>query len=116
MYGSGMSSVETAYDDFRSNLGKILPKVDIELLLQVMYYERKMPDVFPSVGLEIHYKSRANVERKRDEIISRYSFQVALHGKNGILVRGNMNTGMIQEISNDPQVERITGTASIASY
>ena len=111
-----MSSAETAYDDFLSNLGKILPKVDAELVLRVMYYERKMPDVHPSVELEIHYKSRANVERKRNEIMSRYSFGVALHGKNGILVRGNMNTGIIQKISNDPEVEGITGTASIASY
>lgn len=111
-----MSIVETAYDDFRSNLGKLIPRVDVELLLQVMYYERKIPDVYPSVILEIHYKSSANVERKREEIMSRYSFQVALHGKSGILVRGNMNTGMIEEISNDPQVERIAGTASIASY
>lgn len=110
------ADAEVEIDKFIANLNKILSKVDTELVLKTMYYERKMRDVYPSVELEIHYKSDANMERKRDEIRSRYGFMVALHGTNEVLAKGNMSVGMIQEISKDPDVEEITGSVSIASY
>ncbi len=40
---------------------------------------------------------------------------VEIHDKY-VLARGTMNIDMIQEITQDPQVEKLTGSASVASY
>jgi len=110
------TDTENRYDDLIVNLDKVLPKVDTELALQVLHYERKMTDVYPLVEMEISYRSGTDRERKKDEFFSKYGFQIALHGKNNILARGNMSMAIIKNISDDPEVEEITGTASVASY
>jgi len=110
------ADTEDVYDSLIANFGKILPKVDAELALAVLYYERKMTDVYPSVEMEISYRSGIDRERKRDELYSKYGFEIGLHGKNSLLARGNMSMAIIKNIADDPEVEEITGTASIASY
>lgn len=110
------NTAETLCDGFLSNVEKALEKIDIELGLQVMLFERKMPDAYPMVELEIHYKNGTDIAEKISYMRDRYGFLVAGHEKNEILARGNMNIGMIQEISQDPQIEKLTGSASIASY
>lgn len=110
------ADTENQYDDLIVNLGKVLPKVDPELALKVLYYERKMIDVYPSVEMEISYRSGTDRDRKRDELFSKYGFQIALHGKNNIFAKGNMNMAIIKNMADDQEVEEITGTASVASY
>lgn len=110
------ADAETIYDGFLANLEKTLGKIDIELALQVMLFERKMPDAYPLLELEIHYKNGTDVSSKASEIRDRYGFQVAVHGKNEVLARSKMSMDIIQEISRDPQIEKLTGSASIASY
>lgn len=107
---------EAAYDSFLVNLEKIVPNVDMELALQVLLYERKMRDVNPAVELEIHYKPGTDREGKRDELLSKHGFAIALQGQNKIFAKGNMSLHTIKQISDDPSIEEITGTASIASY
>lgn len=110
------ADTENRYDDLIVYLNKILPKVDPELALKVLYYERKMTDVYPSVEMEISYVNGTDRERKRAELFSKYGFQIALHGKNNIFAKGNMNMDIIKNISDDKEVEEITGIASVASY
>ncbi|MGC1426763.1 MAG: hypothetical protein WA833_08660 [Nitrosotalea sp.] len=110
------NTAETIYDGFLSNVEKALGKIDMELALQVMLFERKMPDVYPMVELEIHYKAGADTDSKVSYMRERYGFQVSSHGKNEILVRGNMSIGVLNEIAQDSQIEKLTGSASVASY
>jgi hypothetical protein len=110
------NTAETIYGDFLSNVEKALGKIDTELGLQVMLFERKMPDAYPMVELEIHYKDGVDTAVKVSYMRGRYGFLVAGHGKNEILARGNMSMDMLQEIAQDTQIEKLEGSASIASY
>lgn len=110
------NTAETIYDGFLSNVEKALGKIDIELGLQVMLFERKMPDAYPMVELQIHYKNGVDTASKVSYVRDRYGFLVAGHDKNEILARGNMNIDMLHEIAQDPQIEKLEGSASVASY
>ena len=109
------ANAETMYDGFLANLDKALGKIDMELALQVMLYERKMTDVYPGVELEIHYKAGTDISRKVSEIRGKYGFLVSGHG-NEVLATGQMNMAMLQEIAKDGDIEKLTGSASVASY
>gem|GEM_PF-293956 len=115
-YNKAMTSAETIYDGFLASLDKALGKIDMELALKVMLYERKMPDVPPSVELQIHYKDNTDISKKVEELRTKYGFGVASYGHNEVFAKGNMNLSMIQGISQDPQIEKIEGLASVASY
>lgn len=110
------STAETIYDDFLSNIEKALGKIDIELALQVMLFERKMSDAYPMVELQIHYKVGVDTDSNISYLRNRYGFLVSGHGKNEILARGNMSIAMLNEIAQDSQVEKLTGSASVALY
>ena len=110
-----MSEAEALYDGFISELDKRLSKIDVKLAMNIMYFERKFPDISPSVILEIHYKDKADLERKRFEISSKRGLQSSMGG-HAVVVRGNLSLKEIQEISFDPDVEKITGSATCASY
>ncbi len=111
-----MSNAEMIYDGFIANLDKTLGKIDMELALKVMLYERKMPDAYPSVELEIHYQDGTDISRKVEDLRNKYGFEVASYGKNEVLAKGNMSISLLQEISRDPQIEKLEGSASVASY
>ena len=110
-----MSEAEALYDGFLSELDRRLGEVDLKLAMSIMYFERKFPEISPSVILEIHYKAKADIERKRFELRSKRGLQSSLLG-NEVVARGNLNLKEIQEISSDPDVEKITGSATCASY
>jgi hypothetical protein len=110
-----MSEAETLYDGFVSEMAQRLGKIDVKLAMSVMYFERKFPDISPSVILEIHYKDKTDLERKRFEIRSKRGLQSSI-GVHEVVARGNLSLKEIQEISADPNIEKITGSATCASY
>jgi hypothetical protein len=107
--------IESLYDRFLTTISSKL-KIEPDLALKVMEYERKFPDVGPAVNLHIHYKTGTNRERKLDEVRSKYGFCMAREGKNTLLAQGNMSLKTLEDISNDPEIETLTGFASVASY
>lgn len=108
--------VESLYDGFLAQLSTKLHKINPELAMKVMEYERKFPEVDPAVNLHIHYKPGTNREKKLEEIRSKYGYCMAREGKTGLLAQGNISLKTIVAISNDPDIEEISGSASIASY
>jgi hypothetical protein len=110
-----MSEAETLYDSFISELNKRLSKIDLKLAMNIMYFERKFPDIYPSVILEIHYKDKADLERKRFDLRSKRGLQSSMVGHT-VVARGNLSLSEIQEMSSDPDIEKITGSATCASY
>ena len=110
-----MSQVEIQYDEFLSSIGKKIENVDVNLLVKIMYLERRLPDVAPRVELHIEYKSKINPMKKQEEIREKFGFptQTSISGLTAV---GQMNIDMIEEISKDSDIEHITGTATPASY
>ena len=69
-----MSQVETEYDQFLANIGNTIRNTDVNLLVKVMYLERKLPDVAPKVDLHIEYNSGVNPHVKQEQIRAKYGF------------------------------------------
>ena len=107
---------EAIYDIFLSELEQVLGKVDPHLAVRVMYLEREFPDVSPSASLSIKYGDGTNLDRKRYDLNSKYGFLTSGEGHGSIRVTGRMDMKIIQELSSDPKVETISGSATPASY
>ncbi len=110
-----MSLVETYYDEFLSKIKQIVSNTDVDLLIKIMYLERKLTDVPPKVDLHLEYDSKVDPLRKQAIIRAKYGFptQTSSHGLTAV---GQMNVSLIEEISKDSDIIHISGTATPASY
>ena len=110
-----MSQIEIQYDEFLSKIKQIISNTDIDLLIKIMYLERKLTDVPPKVELHLEYDSDIDPSRKQELIRDRYGFptQTSSHGLTAV---GRMNVSLIEEIAKDPDIEHISGKATPASY
>ncbi|MDE1726611.1 MAG: hypothetical protein KGH89_05035 [Thaumarchaeota archaeon] len=107
-------NVEAQYDNFLDQLVGKLGKIDLKLATNVMYYERNFTDVEPKVELEIHYRDGTNIDKKKYELEANY--MVAREGKNGIRAVGLATLTDILVLAKDPDIEKIDGFATCASY
>ncbi|MDE1829398.1 MAG: hypothetical protein KGI25_03645 [Thaumarchaeota archaeon] len=107
-------NVGTQYDSFLDQLVSKLGKIDVKLATDVMYYERNFTDVEPKVELDIHYKPGVNLDKKKYELETHY--MVAKEGERGIRVVGRASMTDLVNLSRDPDIEKISGFASCASY
>lgn len=108
--------IESMYDYVLENISSKLQKIDPGLVMRVMEYERTFNNVEPAVNLHVHYKPGTDSGKKLDQIRSKYGYCMAKEGKSSLLAQGNMSLKTIETISSDPEVESVTGFASIASY
>ena len=110
-----MSQIETQYDEFLSSVGKVISNVDVNLLVKIMYLERRLTDVAPRVELHVEYKSNVDPMKKQEEMRAKYGYptQTSLHGLTAV---GQMTISIIEDISNDEDVKFISGNATPASY
>ena len=116
MAQSMAQSAEEIYDRFLLELKRILGKVDPHLAVRIMYLEREFAEVYPSVSLKIKYKERANLDKKRYDLNSRYGFLISSEGHGVLRATGRMNIKTIEELSSDPHVESMNGSTTPASY
>ena len=110
-----MSQIEGNYEEFLSSIRQIIPSMDTDLMVKIMYLERKLPDVSPRVELHTEYKDGVDTLKKQEQIRARYGFptQTSTHG---ITMIGQMNIELIEEISQDKDIQHISGVATPASY
>ncbi len=110
-----MSQVEIQYDEFLSSINQKIPNVDVNLLVKIMYLERKLTDVSPKVDLHIEYKSNVDRMKKQERIRVKYGFPTQMN-INGLTAVGRMSIDLIEEISKDSDIQHLSGTATPASY
>jgi hypothetical protein len=111
-----MSQVETQYDTFLMSLKETVKNVDVNLMLKIMYLERKLPSVSPHVELELKLKPGINRVKKEAYVRSKYGFQTSFLGEHDLFAVGQMNMDLVEEIANDSDIEKISGVATPASY
>ena len=111
-----MSQVETQYDTFLMSLKETVKNVDVNLMLKILYLERKLPNVAPHVELELKLKPGINRVKKEAYVRSKYGFQTSSLGEHGLFAVGQMNMDLVAEIANDSDIEKISGVATPASY
>jgi len=109
-------TVESDYDKIITEMNNKMHKIDQKLVMQTLYFERTLTDVEPQVELHIHYKPGSDRDRKKDELSQRYGFLIAKEGNDALRATGLMTLGTIYAISQDKDVEEISGFASCASY
>jgi len=110
-----MSQVEVEYDQFLSSIAQQITNADVNLLVRVMYLERKLPDVSPKVDLHMEFKPNVDPMKKQDQYRAKFGFptQTTDHG---LTVSAQMNIDLIEKISKDPDIKYMSGTATPASY
>ncbi len=108
-------SIESQYDHFISTINQSMANVDPDLVIKIMYLERKLPDVLPKVNLDIEYNPGVDLERKQEIIRWRYGFPVQ-PTTHGLIAVGRINVEMIEAFSKDKDVRHITGKANPSSY
>jgi hypothetical protein len=108
--------IEAEYDEFLDDVKKRLQKIEPELVMQMMYYERKFTDVEPHAEIVVEYNGAVNLDKKRFGLGQKYGFEMAEEDNRKLRVVGLMTLGTIYEISKDVDVEKISGTISCASY
>lgn len=113
-----MSSVETRYEEFLSELQRLAGPVDANFVMRLLYLERKMakslqPTVKPHVALTIKYKEGIDRDTKISTIRTKYGHMCEnLKNPNEILSVGYMKINDVLELSSDSDIEKITGKAS----
>ena len=63
-----MSQVKIQYDEFLSLISQTVANVDVNLLMKIMYLEKKLPDVPPKVELDIKYKLGVDLMKKQEKL------------------------------------------------
>ena len=116
VYCDSMSQIETQYDMFLNSLKETIKNVDVNLMLKIMYLERRLPDVAPHVELEIKLKSGVNRAKKEREIRTKYGFQTSSLGEHGVFAVGQMSMDLVEGIAKDSEIEKISGVATPSSY
>ena len=110
-----MSQIEAQYNEFTNAITQAISNVDVDLLVKMMYLERKLPDAPPKVELTIDYNSGTNIQNKEGAIRAKYGFPMNV-GEHGITLVGQMTVPLIEELSKDRDIKFISGKATPASY
>lgn len=110
-----MSQIEAQYNEFTNAITQTISNVDVNLLIKIMYLERKLPDAPPMVELVIDYNSGTNVQNKSEAIRAKYGFPMNV-GEHGLTLVGQMSVPLVEEISKDRDIQFISGKATPASY
>ncbi|KFM18399.1 hypothetical protein AAA799P11_01112 [Marine Group I thaumarchaeote SCGC AAA799-P11] len=110
-----MSQIEAQYNEFTNLITQTISNVDVDLLIKIMYLERKLPDAPPMVELTIEYDPGTNIQNKSEAIRAKYGFPMNV-GEHGLTLVGQMSVPLIEEISKDRDVKFISGKATPASY
>lgn len=108
--------IEAEYDEFLKDIQDRLQKIEPDLAMQAMYYERKFTDIEPHAEIIVEYRGGVDPDKKRFELDKKYGFEMAVEDHDVLRVVGLMTLSTIYEISKDPDVERISGIVSCASY
>lgn len=109
-----MSVIEASFDQYRKDLSEILKKIDVDLAMRIMYFERRLPDVEPHVELLVRVKG-ANPSALAYKISSKFGFQTMVQGHH-VVVAGRATIDDIFNLSQHDAIEFITGNVSAASY
>ena len=120
-----MQQIEKQYDEFVTEFGKNLGKVDVSLGLQIMSLQRKFPESSPKVELRVCYRPGTNLEKKQLDLDNYFACISTTYVKKqrgmpdcGDTLRVECLTDLdtVYKISQDPDVISIHGTASLGSY
>lgn len=112
----GMYDIEEMRQSFKSmqdSFSKIFPKVDRQLLLDLLLREQQDPNNAPIYTLEVFMKKGTNIEKVRDTILQRTGTIPSIHDEGTHIVATHKVTlDLLKFISENEDVLEITGDYS----
>jgi len=120
-----MQQIEQQYDEFVTEFGKSLGKVDVSLGLQIMNLQRKFPESSPKVEIRICYLPGTNLESKQLGLDNQFacisttyvrSQQGIPDCEDALRVECLTDLETVHKISQDPDIVSIHGRATLGSY
>jgi hypothetical protein len=111
-----MSDVQEVRENFKTmqkSFSEVFPKVDPQLLIDLLLNERKDPNNAPIYTLEVFMKKGTDVEKVRDTILQRTGTIPSIHdGGTHIVATHKVTLDLLKFISENEDVLEITGDYS----
>lgn len=111
-----MSDLQELRENFKriqGSFSKIFPKVDPQLLIDLLLNERKDPNNAPIYTLEVFMKKGTDIEKVRDTILQRTGTVPSIHDEGTHIVATHKVTlDLLKFISENEDVLEITGDYS----
>jgi len=111
-----MSHFKNKYDDLVLYLKGVAENIDPELILKVLYLEKKLPDAPPHVEMKISLKPGVSVDKKQNDLSVVFGFQTSKLNDHEVLAVGRMSMQEIAIIAKDSEITMIAGNATPASF
>jgi len=111
-----LSDLEELRENFKriqESFSRIFPKVDPQLLIDLLLKEQQDPNNAPIYTLEVFMKKGTNVEKVRDTILQRTGTVPSIHDEGTHIVANHKVTlDLVKFISENEDVLEITGDYS----
>jgi hypothetical protein len=114
---SATDSIAPLFDQFFDQIKTVHPKIDPELLIKVMLFEKNLkeyvgPDL-PHVHLDVAYEKGVDLKQKQEEGRDKFPIEVTTNKwGDGVIYSGLMGIRHIEKICVDPQIVKVTGKAT----
>ncbi|MBT7781040.1 MAG: hypothetical protein HN756_04200 [Nitrosopumilus sp.] len=110
-------SIAPLFDQFFDQLKTTHPKLDSELLIKIMLFEKNLkeyvgPDL-PHVHLDVVYEKGVDLKQKQEEGRDKFPIEVTTNKwGDGVIFSGLMGIRHVEKICVDPQIVKVTGKAT----
>lgn len=101
------------YDACRSFIDTIraeVPKIDVDLVLELLRLNYKYKQERPRTRLEIIYTENINAQEKKEEIYARTKRVAEIRDHHILIIDGYFRLHDIEELSRDNQIQAIKGS------
>ena len=112
-----VSNLTTLFDQFFDQLKAAHPKIDPELLVKIMLFEKSLKDYvgpdLPHVHLDVKYEDGVDLKLKQEEGRDKFPIEVTTNKwGDAVIFSGLMGVRHVEKICVDPQIVKVTGNAT----
>src|SRR5918999_3750445 len=108
--------IKQDYQNFLKEAQALLPKVDPNLLLEILYYQTRYPDWEGSVGISVVYPADLDINEKKEWIYQKYQRMSKVEEEKTLKFKAIRMS--IEELGKmldeDPDIQFVTGKATLA--
>ena len=109
------TKIKQDYQNFLKEAQMLLPKVDPNLLLEILYYQTRYPDWEGSVGISVVYPADLDINEKKEWIYQKYQRMSKVEEEKTLkfkAIRMSMEE-LGKMLDEDPDIQYVTGSATL---
>ncbi len=108
-YSSKSQRVLGAYRSFVDEIRAELPKIDVDLVLNMLRLNYKFKEERPRLHLEIIYAKNINANDKKDELLARMGRAGEVRDNHILIIDGYFTLQDVEALARDNQIQVIKG-------